>query len=52
MRTRFEECLRENMKQCCVPDGFESMDIHDYDSFLEQRRILMAEKIHYYYNTL
>ncbi|MCQ2443142.1 MAG: DUF262 domain-containing protein [Oscillospiraceae bacterium] len=47
-----EEILRENMKQSCVPDGFENMNIHDYDKFLEQRRILMAEKIHHYYNTL
>lgn len=44
--------LAENLKQNCIPDGFESMEIGDYQDFLQRRRELMAEKIHQYYDSL
>ena len=44
--------LRENLRQNCVPDDFEKMTIADYSSFLEKRRILMAQKIKEYYFSL
>ncbi|MCD7804984.1 MAG: DUF262 domain-containing protein [Oscillospiraceae bacterium] len=67
MKTVFEQCqtkkavyggivdkeqLRTNLMQNCIPDGFEDMDISDYDAFLEARRKLMAEKIRQYYFSL
>lgn len=47
-----EDELRRNLTQNCIPDGFESMSIGDYDRFLEERRKLMAQKIHNYYFSL
>ncbi len=44
--------LKDNLRQNCVPDGFEKMTISDYSSFLEKRRILMAQKIREYYSSL
>lgn len=44
--------LDKNLRQNCIPDGFELMDINDYSEFLAKRRELMAEKIHRYYNSL
>lgn len=44
--------LKDNLRQNCVPDGFEKMTISDYSSFLEKRRILMAQKIKEYYFSL
>ncbi len=44
--------LRRNLTQNCIPDGFESMSIGDYDRFLEERRKLMAQKIRNYYFSL
>ena len=41
-----------NLKQNCIPNGFEHMDINDYPAFLEERRILMAQKIKEYYWSL
>lgn len=47
-----QDRLAENLKQNCIPDGFESMKIGDYQDFLQRRRELMAEKIHQYYDSL
>lgn len=47
-----EDELRRNLTQNCIPDGFESISIGDYDRFLEERRKLMAQKIHNYYFSL
>lgn len=47
-----EDKLHCNLAQNCIPDGFESMSIGDYDRFLEERRKLMAQKIHNYYFSL
>ena len=44
--------LLENLKINCIPESLYLMNIDDYDSFLKQRRILMAKKIKDYYNTL
>lgn len=44
--------LRENLKQNCIPKGFEHMDIKDYTAFLAERRKLMAQKIRDYYWSL
>ncbi len=46
------DALAENLRQNCIPVGFERMDIDDYTSFLEQRRQLMAEKMKAYYYSL
>lgn len=44
--------LKDNLRQNCVPDGFETMHIDDYTAFLAKRRLLMAEKIKAYYYSL
>ncbi len=41
--------LAENMKQNCIPVGFENMEADDYENFLQERRKLMAAKIKEYY---
>jgi len=46
------EVLKENLKQNCIPEGFEEMRIEDYEEFLQKRRLLMAEKIRAYYFAL
>ncbi len=43
------DVLKKNLSENCVPEGFENMDINDYQSFLESRRVLMARKIKEYY---
>lgn len=47
-----KDILAENLRQNCIPQGFEKMSIDDYSSFLEQRRQLIAEKIKAYYYSL
>lgn len=42
----------ENLKQNCIPEGFEKMEIDDYESFLKARRKLMAKKIRDFYESL
>lgn len=44
--------LAENLRQSCIPDGFEKMEVGDYDNFLKDRRKLMAKKIEDYYKNL
>lgn len=44
--------LGNNMKSNCIPEELFSMDANDYDTFLAQRRELMANKIERYYETL
>lgn len=46
------EKLRKNLIDNSIPDGFEDMDVNDYVSFLEKRRVLMAQKIRDYYESL
>jgi hypothetical protein len=44
--------LKANLAQNCIPDSMLSANVLDYDSFLEQRRKLMAAKIKAYFQTL
>lgn len=44
--------LQDNLKQNCIPDGFENMSIDDYDNYLATRRRLMVKKIEKYYKSL
>jgi hypothetical protein len=44
--------LVENLKQNCIPEGFEKMEFDDYENFLKERRKLMAKKIKDFYEAL
>ena len=44
--------LRKNLAESCIPDGFENMTVEDYDRFLKDRRILMANKVRKYFESL
>jgi len=44
--------LKNNLRKHCIPDGAEEMIADDYDSFLEERRKLMAKKIKRYFQRL
>ncbi len=47
-----KEILAENLRQNCIPSGFEIMTVQDYPLFLQKRRELMAQKIRSYYESL
>lgn len=44
--------MRENLRQSCLPEGLLGGAVPSYDAFLEQRRLLMAEKIMTYFKGL
>lgn len=44
--------LKKNLKQNCIPEGFENMEFADYENFLQERRKLMANKIRKLYSGL
>lgn len=44
--------LRENFAMNSIPDGIENIEIDDYDTFLDKRRVLMAQKIRHYFESL
>lgn len=44
--------MEDNLEQNCVPVGIMDMGIDQYDSFLQERRKLMALKIKDYYYSL
>lgn len=44
--------LTENLAENCIPAGFGNMTYENYDDFLKQRRVLMAQKIQKYYQSL
>ena len=44
--------LQENLADHCIPSGMDTVDIEDYDEFLQHRRELMAAKIRDYYWSL
>lgn len=46
------EDLKKNMQENAIPEGLENMDYNDYEGFLAKRRILMANKIREYYESL
>jgi hypothetical protein len=47
-----EKQLRKNLADNCIPESIFEMEHEDYTSFLEQRRMLMANKIRKYYESL
>ena len=59
-KTKIAECgsitdenqLRKNLADNCIPESVFDMGHEDYNSFLEERRILMANKIRKYYESL
>ncbi len=44
--------LKENLQMHCIPDGMETMTSDNYDTFLEERRKLMAAKLKKYFDSL
>ncbi len=44
--------LRANLRENCIPEEVINMKVHDYESFLEKRRKLMARKIRDYFYSL
>ena len=47
-----EEQLRDSLSANCIPPGVFDMTADDYQTFLRERRVLMARKIKKYYNSL
>ena len=47
-----KEALKKNLTLNCIPEGFEKMNVDDFDDFLKRRRVLMAKKIREYYYSL
>ena len=47
-----EAQLRNNLQMNSIPSSIFTMDYTHYEQFLEERRILMAEKIRMYYESL
>jgi len=44
-----EDMLKSNLTENCIPANIFNMDVNDYDEFLNDRRILMADLIHKFY---
>lgn len=44
--------LKANLSENCIPESFTNMDISSYQSFLKERRLLMAQYIRQYYESL
>jgi hypothetical protein len=47
-----KEELQENFRMNCIPSDFGNMAAEDYDTFLNKRRKLIAQKIREYYESL
>lgn len=47
-----KEDLMANLAENCIPEDFFDMEIKDYSTFLEKRRILMAKYMRKYYESL
>lgn len=47
-----EEDLNENLEENAIPESIKQMTINNYDSFLQERRILMSRMIEKYYKSL
>lgn len=47
-----KENLMENLSENCIPDGIFDMGAEDYESFLSERRLMMANKIRSYFLSL
>jgi len=46
------DALKVNLRMNCIPDMIFEMKLDDYEDFLKQRRVLMAEKMRLYYLAL
>ena len=46
------EDLKKNLSENCVPEEFMDMDVNGYQEFLKKRRVLMAQFIKKYYQSL
>jgi hypothetical protein len=46
------EDLKVNLSMNCIPEGMDKMTATDYPLFLSQRRVLMANKIKFYFEGL
>ena len=44
--------LQANLAAHCIPNGMDEAEVSGYDKFLEERRLMMAKKMHDYYNSL
>lgn len=44
--------LKLNFEQNCIPDGMEDRTVVNYEQFLVERRLLMAQKIKIYFRSL
>lgn len=44
--------LRENLEMNCIPEWVAQATVNDYADFLDERRQLMAQKIHTYFDLL
>lgn len=44
--------LMNNLKINCIPEGIYTMQAYDYETFLQERRKMMAEKIKNYYYSI
>lgn len=47
-----EAALKKNLRDHAIPESLAEMDINDYQTFLIERRKLMAKKIEKYYKSL
>lgn len=47
-----EETLASSLKANCIPEGIFHMTAKDYETFLAERRTLMAQKIRQYFESL
>ncbi|MGI6211973.1 MAG: GmrSD restriction endonuclease domain-containing protein [Anaerovoracaceae bacterium] len=47
-----EKDLNENLEENAIPESIKQMTINNYDSFLQERRILMSRMIEKYYKSL
>jgi len=46
------DVLKRNLRMNCIPEAIFEMRLEDYEEFLKQRRLLMAEKMRSYYLAL
>lgn len=44
-----EKLLQTNLAENCIPHNIDQMTFENYDEFLQERRMLMADLIHQYY---
>jgi len=44
--------LNKNLQDSCIPQNIHEMEINDYEEFLQQRRLLIAQKLKDYYRAL